>query len=126
MHVAVSIAGVYSGLATAVLIVHALFILLVVFGAFLARSRPWLRWFHIASLTWGLLVEFLPWQCPLTWLENWLELRAGTTPDRGGFLLHYMDKLVYPDVATVILMVVAGIVGVANFSYYGWQMWNAR
>lgn len=126
MHVVVHTTGFYSGLAIAVLIVHALFIVWVVFGAFLARSRPWLRWLHIASLTWGLVTEFLPWQCPLTLLEDWLERRAGTTPDQGGFLLHYMDKLVYPDVAAIVLMTVATIVAAVNFSYYGWQIWNTR
>ena len=125
MHV-VGTTGFYSGLAIAVLVLHALFIVWVVFGAFLARSRPWLRGLHIASLTWGLLTEFLFWPCPLTLLEDWLERRAGKTPDQGGFLLHYMDKLVYPDVAPTILMTLAAIVVAANFSYYVLQMWNAR
>jgi hypothetical protein len=119
-------AGFYSGLAIAVLVLHALFVVWVVFGAFLARSRPWLRGVHIASLTWGLLTEFLPWPCPLTLLENWLEARGGATPDQAGFLLHYMDKLVYPDVAPTILMILAAIVVAANLSFYGWQVWNTR
>src|SRR5215831_8984500 len=126
MHLTIRIPAVYSGLAVTVLVVHALFILWVVFGAFVARYRPWLRWLHIASLTWGLLTEFLPWPCPLTLLEDWLELKAGTTPEKGGFMLRYMDKLVYPDVATLILMIAAALVGAANFLYYGWQVWNAR
>src|SRR5579864_2651144 len=41
---------VYIALAAGVLFLHILFILWVVFGALLTRSRPWLRWFHIASL----------------------------------------------------------------------------
>jgi hypothetical protein len=86
----------YSALATAILLLHALFILWVVFGALLTRSRPLLRWLHIASLLWGILTEVLPWPCPLTLLENWLEARAGIEPYHGGFLLHYLDKLVYP------------------------------
>ena len=42
----------YSALATAILLLHALFILWVIFGALLTRSRPLLRWLHIASLLW--------------------------------------------------------------------------
>ncbi len=42
-----------------------------------------------ASLVWGILTELLPWPCPLTLLENWLEARAGVEPYEGGFLLHY-------------------------------------
>jgi Protein of Unknown function (DUF2784) len=126
MHLTTCIPAIYSGLAVATLVVHGLFILWVVFGAFLVKYRPWLRWLHIASITWGLLTEFLPWPCPLTLLEDWLELKAGTTPEQGGFMLRYMDKLVYPDVATLALMIAAALIGVVNFSYYGWQVWNAR
>ncbi|MBZ5685496.1 MAG: DUF2784 domain-containing protein [Acidobacteriia bacterium] len=53
----------YSSLAIFVLLLHALFILWVVFGALLTRSRPILRWLHIASLVWGILTELLPWPC---------------------------------------------------------------
>lgn len=76
----------YSVLATSILLLHALFILWVAFGALLTRKRPILRWLHIASLLWGVLTEVLPWPCPLTLLENWLEGKAGVQPyDRVGF-----------------------------------------
>jgi len=79
----------YSALAVFVLFRHALFIVRVVFGAFLTRSRPVLRWMHIVPLIWGILTELLPWPCPLTVLENWLEGKASIQPYHGGFLLHY-------------------------------------
>jgi hypothetical protein len=82
--------NLYSALATAVLFLHALFIVWVVFGALLTRSRPILRWLHIVSLVWGILTEVTPWPCPLTLLENWLEQKAGVEPYQGGFLLHYL------------------------------------
>ena len=77
--------NLYSALATAVLFLHALFIVWVVFGALFTRSRPILRWLHIVSLIWGILTELLPWPCPLTLLENWLEQKAGVEPYQGGF-----------------------------------------
>ena len=86
MHVLLS-ARFYSEIATAVLFAHAMFILWVVLGALLVHSRPKLRWLHIASLLWGILTELLPWPCPLTLVENWLEGRAGVAPYQGGFLL---------------------------------------
>jgi hypothetical protein len=113
----------YSALATAVLFLHALFILWVVFGALLTRSRPVLRWLHIASLVWGILTEVLPWPCPLTLLENWLEGRAGIEPYQGGFLLHYLDKLVYPDISANVLTIAGVIVCVANLAFYAQQVW---
>jgi len=116
----------YSGLAVCVLVLHGLFILWVVFGAILTRSRPFLRWLHIPSLIWGILTELLPWPCPLTLLENWLEAKAGIEPYKGGFLLHYLDKLVYPDISATILTMGGVLVCALNLGLYAWQMWSAR
>jgi len=114
----------YRALATLVLFFHALFITWVVFGAFLARSRPWLQGLHGASLIWAILVEVLPWTCPLTYVEDLLESRAGILPYQGGFLLHYLDKLVYPDISAVLLAVVAVITCGGNLIFYGWKIWR--
>jgi hypothetical protein len=116
----------YSALATVVLLLHALFIVWVIFGVLLTRSRPVLRWLHIASLVWGILIEVLSWPCPLTLVENWLEGRAGIQPYQGGFLLHYLDKLVYPDVSATVLTVAGVLVCALNLVLYGRQMWIAR
>ena len=126
MHAAVLPSGFYSLLAISVLFLHALFILWVVFGALLTRSRPILRWLHIACIVWGILTELLPWPCPLTLLENWLEGKAGIEPYQGGFLLHYLDKLIYPDISSSMLTIAAVIVCALNLAFYGWQIWGAR
>jgi hypothetical protein len=118
--------GLYSSVAILVLFLHALFILWVVFGALVTRSRPVLRWLHIASLVWGILTELLPWPCPLTVLENWLEAKAGAQPYQDGFLLHYLDKLVYPDISATILTVAGVIICALNLAFYGRQIWIAR
>jgi len=123
MHAASSL---YSALAICFLLLHALFILWVVFGALVTRSRPILRSLHLCSLTWGILTELLPWPCPLTVLENWLEAKAGVQPYQGGFLLHYLDKVVYPDISATFLTVAGVIICALNLALYGWQMWVAR
>lgn len=114
----------YSGLATSVLLVHALFILWIVFGALLAHSRPFLRRLHVACLIWAILTELLPWPCPLTLLENELEQRAGIQPYQGGFLLHYLDKLVYPEVPATALTIAAVIVCLLNLAFYARLKWS--
>src|SRR4029077_5097986 len=111
--------GLYSSVAILVLFLHALFILWVVFGALVTRSRPVLRWLHIASLVWGILTELLPWPCPLTVLENWLEAKAGAQPHQDGCFLHYLDKLVYPDISATILTVAGVIICALNLAFYG-------
>ena len=126
MHAAILASNFYSVLAISVLLLHALFILWVVFGALLTRSRPFLRWLHIASLVWGILTELLPWPCPLTVLENWLEAKAGVQPYQGGFLLHYLDKVVYPDISATFLTVAGVIICALNLAFYGRQIWIAR
>ncbi len=126
MQAAILASDFYSALAASVLFLHVLFILWVIFGALLTRSRPILRWLHIASLIWGILTEVLPWPCPLTVLENWLESKAGVEPAQGGFLLHYLDRLVYPDISSVVLTIAAVIVCGVNLAFYGRQTWIAR
>ena len=118
--------SVYAVLATATLLLHALFILWVAAGALFTRGRPVLSWIHIGSLLWGIFIEFMPGNCPLTTLENWLESQAGLQPYQGGFLLHYLDKLVYPDVSATALTVAGVLVCGLNLAFYGRQTWIAR
>jgi len=126
MHAAFPVSNFYSALAIFVLFLHALFILWIVFGALLTRSRPIVRWLHLASLIWGILTELLPWPCPLTLLENWLETKAGVEPYQSGFLLHYLDKLVYPDISATLLTVAGVVICALNLALYGLQIWSAR
>ncbi len=113
-----SMTAVYSALAAGVLSLHVLFILWVIFGALIARSRPLLQWVHITCLIWGILIEVLPWPCPLTLLENWLESRAGVEPYQGGFLLHYLDALVYPNIPSALLTIAGVVVCTLNLALY--------
>jgi hypothetical protein len=119
-------ANFYSGLAVCILFLHALFIVWVVFGALVTRSRPLFRWLHIISLIWGILTEVTLWPCPLTLLENWLEQKAGVEPYQGGFLLHYLDKLVYPDISATVLTVAGVVVCAFNLAIYGRRAWRVR
>ena len=117
--------GFYAILAVVILFLHALFILWVIFGALLTRSRPLLRGLHIVSLVWGILTELLPWTCPLTLLENWFEEQAGVQPYQGGFLLHYLDRLVYPNISSSTLTIAGATVCGLNLAFYVWQIWTA-
>ena len=96
--------NLYEAIALAVLAVHLAWILWVVFGWLVTRHRPWLRWFHIGSLLYGILLELFLWACPLTYAEQWLLRRAGLSSYRDSFLGHYLEELIYPDVSPVLLM----------------------
>jgi Protein of Unknown function (DUF2784) len=109
----------YHALAVATLTLHLLWILWVVLGTLLTRSRRALRWLHILSLIYSLLIEALPWPpCPLTVLEAWLEARAGVTPYQGSFLVHYLEAIVYPEIPMSLLVAGAVVVCVINLGVY--------
>jgi hypothetical protein len=118
--------GFYTTLAIGVLFLHVLFILWVIFGAFFTRSRPVLAWLHIASLVWGVFTEVAPWPCPLTIVEVWLESRAGVEPYQGGFLLHYLDALVYANISGAVLTIAGVAVCVLNLAVYARRSWQAK
>ena len=109
-------------LATLVLFVHLLWLALVVVGAFFTRGRPLWAALHILALLWGIAVELSPWPCPLTLMENYFESRAGITPYRGGFLLHYLDAIVYPDLPGLAVTLAGVAVCALNLGIYGWRL----
>ena len=86
----------YALLADLMLILHATFILFVVFGGVLVFWRRGIAWIHIPCALWGVLIEFRGWICPLTYLENDLRAAAGASGYSGGFIDHYLVPLVYP------------------------------
>ncbi len=116
----------YSVLAGAVLTLHLFFILWIAFGATVTRRRAVLRWLQLGSLVWGILIEILPWTCPLTWAENWLEARAGIAPYQGGFLLHYLDATVYPNIPPDLLTSCGVAVCVINLGIYAVRFYHRR
>ena len=86
----------YRLLANAVVSVHALFIVFVVVGGFLAWRWRWVAAVHIPCAIWGALIEFRGWICPLTPLENTLRAKAGERGYGGGFIEHYLFPTIYP------------------------------
>jgi len=94
---------IYAALESAVLLLHLLWIAWILLGWTVTRGHPVLAWTHIASLVWGIAVELGPWPCPLTLAEQWLEIRSGATPSHQGFLVYYLDRLVYPDLPEAVL-----------------------
>jgi hypothetical protein len=113
----------YSVAADAVVVVHLLFIGFVVFGSFLTWRWPKVAWVQVPVAVYGALVEFIGFTCPLTPLENYLRHRAGETGYYGGFVAHYLVKVIYPHGLTrtmqaglgvlVLLIMVGGYWGAA-------------
>jgi hypothetical protein len=109
----------YSIAATAIAVLHLLFILFVIFGAFLVLRWPKLMWVHLPAATWGVLIEFFSWWCPLTKWENHFLRLAGRAGYEGGFVSHYIMPIIYPPGLTRELEIAIGVfVLVLNAAIY--------
>jgi hypothetical protein len=99
----------YRLLANAVVSIHALFIVFVVLGGFLAWRWRWVAAVHIPCAIWGMLIEYRGWICPLTPLENSLRSRAGQQGYSGGFIEHYLLPTIYPSGLTPRVQALLGM-----------------
>ncbi len=96
-------------MADAVLVVHLLFIVFAVTGAFAAlRWRP-LIWVHLPCAIWAVAIEWGGWICPLTPLEVFFRRCAGQAGYAGGFIAHYLLPIIYPHNLTRGIQIALGI-----------------
>lgn len=111
----------YSLAANSLLIVHLLFIVFVVLGGLLVPRWRWLVFLHLPAATWGALIEFRGWLCPLTPWEVQLRRAAGEAGYDTGFLEHYLMPLIYPANLHYDMQVVLGsFVIIINLLIYSW------
>ena len=87
---------IWSVLADVLVVVHFAFTAFVVFGGFLTWHWHKLAWLHLPALAWGCWVEVSHSICPLTPLENYWRHLAGEEGFGGGFLAHYLVRVLYP------------------------------
>ena len=109
----------YAALESAVLLLHVLWIAWILFGWLLTSGRPPLTTLHIVSLAWGIAIELGRWPCPLTVAEQWFQARSGQTPYQQSFLVHYLDKLIYPDLPEAVVACSGAAVCTVILGIYG-------
>jgi len=106
-------------LANAVVLVHGLSILFIVFGGFLTWRWRALAWVHVPFAVWGVVIEYRGWVCPLTPLENLFRERAGLAGYSGGFVEHYLLPAMYPAGLTPRTQIILGtLVLIVNLCAY--------
>ena len=117
----------YSLAADLLVLLHLAFICFVVFGGLLVARWWWLVFLHLPAATWGALLEFYGWFCPLTPWEKQLRLAAGEEGYSGGFVDHYLLPVLYPQGLTqnVQMWLGSGVV-LINIIIYGWLLWRKR
>jgi hypothetical protein len=106
--------------ASAVAVVHAAAVLLVLTGSLLALREPRVLWVHVPVALAVLGVHLAGAPCPLTELELALRARAGLPPYEGGFLGSYLFGPLGLDVAAPAVQVGTYVVAVGlNLLGYG-------
>jgi hypothetical protein len=83
-------------LADLVLGFHFAFIVFALLGGFVVLWKPPIAWLHVPSVVWSAFVNLFSQVCPLTPLENRFRDLAGQAGYEGGFIEHYIARLVYP------------------------------
>ena len=87
---------IWSLLADTLVVIHFAFTAFVIFGGFLTWRWPEAAFVHLPALAWGCWVEVSHTICPLTPLENHLRHLGGEAGYSGGFLAHYLARVLYP------------------------------
>jgi hypothetical protein len=118
--------NLHAWLADAVLVLHALFIAWVALGALAVLRWPVLAWLHLPALAWGVWISVSGGICPLTPIEQQLRLSAGQAGWQGGFIEHYLTRLIYPDGLTRgAQWLLAGALLAGNAAVYA-RVWRRR
>jgi Protein of Unknown function (DUF2784) len=110
----------YAHLADGLVVLHFAFTAFVIFGGFLTWRWPSVAFAHLPALAWGCWVEVTHSICPLTPLENHWRALGGAAGYTGGFLAHYLARLLYPPGLTWhIQWLLAALLVAINLIAYG-------
>jgi hypothetical protein len=100
-----NISMVFKILADIVVVVHFLWILFLIFGAFLGVRNKAAMAAHISGLFFAFTIQIFDWYCPLTDLEVWLrQKQAAGLPYKGSFIVHYLEAIIYVEVPRLVVI----------------------
>ncbi len=109
----------YKLLADSVVIIHFLWIIFLIFGAFLGVKNRFIKIFHISGLGFAFIIQIFQWYCPLTYLEVWLRIRhEPTLTYTGSFIIHYLEKVIYINLSPYIILILTVLLAIFNLWVY--------
>lgn len=98
-------ARIYQLLADLILTLHAGVVVFVAAGLVLILvgnwrgwrwvNRLWFRLVHLATITFVAVQSWFGFTCPLTTLENWLRAQAAVETYGGGFIEHWLQRMLF-------------------------------
>lgn len=102
-----------------VVIIHFIWILFLIFGAFVGRRYSVIKIFHVAGLGFAVTIQIFGWYCPLTHLEVWLRQRHDSSLSySGSFIIHYIERLIYIELSPKIIFVLTILLVVSSLYFY--------
>lgn len=111
----------YRVLADLVLVLHVAIVVFVVGGLVLVvvgnlRGWRWVNalWFrlaHLAAIAFVVAQAWLGMVCPLTTLEMWLRAKAGAAVYSGGFIEHWLQRVLYYDAPPWVFVLAYSVFG---------------
>lgn len=115
----------YKILADIVVFLHFLWILFIIAG-FISIIFSWkiffnnfiLRTIHLVSILYTTYLELAHKNCPLTDIENYFKAKSGNAAYTGSFIVYYIEKIVYPDVEPLVVIIPTIIIGVITLVMY--------
>ena len=109
----------YKVAADFIVLIHFLWIVFLIFGAFIGKKYSPAKIFHIAGLGFAGIIQIFGWYCPLTYLEIWLRQRHDPLLTySGSFIVYYMEKLIYIELTPVIIFVLTLVlISISAFIY---------
>jgi hypothetical protein len=117
-------------LADAVLALHVALVLFVAAGLVLVVggnirrwkwvNHLWFRLLHLAAIAVVVAEAWLDVVCPLTTLEMWLRAQAGAANYGGGFIEHWLGRLLYYDAPAWVFTSAYTLFGVAVMASWWW------
>jgi len=112
---------IWSLLADSLVVLHFAFTAFAIFGGFLTWRWPRVALAHLPALAWGCWVEVSHSICPLTPLENHFRHLGGEAGYHGGFLAHYLVRVLYPPGLTrqIQWALAAALIAINVIAYWG-------
>ena len=108
----------YGFLADAVVALHFLCILFLIFGGWWGSKTRRVGRIHLAGLAFACLVEGFDWYCPLTHLEVWLRREGAQAGYAESFITHYLSSLIYIDLPHPLIVSLTMALCAANAWLY--------
>ncbi|MEE9614211.1 MAG: DUF2784 domain-containing protein [Thermodesulfobacteriota bacterium] len=119
----------YKLFADMVVLTHLLWIIFLLFGAFLGVKNRIIMVVHVSGLAFALVLNAFGWYCPLTHLELWARARHDPSlAYTGSFIVHYVEELIYVELPPSSLLLLT----VLLCGFNGWwylrksALWKGR